>query len=157
MQTWSGHLLHLSVMQNLKTKTWTCVKNILKNIGLTLLTIIISFFVFIMFLNIMRYPGGAVGMIPIVLLYSAVISLIPTIILIGLLRIKRIVKINEAILIFLLGYILISYFYIEVRPFDRDNSEMDKNVDLWIYLSEIIACGLIITFNKIKETLHNKT
>jgi len=109
-----------------------------------------------MFLKIMEYPGGAVGMIPLLLLYSAVLALVPTIVFIGLLRIKRNVKNYETILIFLISYILISYFYFEVRPYEKGKSEMYRNVDLWMYLSSIIGCGLVMLFNRIKKTLPNK-
>ncbi len=133
------------------------MKNVLKNFGAVLITIIISFFIFIMFLKAMEYPGGAVGMIPLVLLRSATISLLPTIVIILLLRIKGIVTTNKTLLIFLIAYILISYFYLDIRPFERENSEMDKNIKLWIYFSQFISCGVILMFNKIRKRLFQNT
>lgn len=127
----------------------------MQNLGLIILITLISLIIFTLFLNIMEYPGGAVGMAPFLLLYSAGISLIPTTILTSLLRVRRVVRINDTVLIFLLSYTFIAYFYLNVKPFDRNIEYMYRHVNLWTYLSEAIPCVLIITFNKIKTLPKN--
>jgi hypothetical protein len=101
------------------------------------------------------FPGGAVGMAPFGIIINSVIAIIISLIFIQLIKIllNTELSLSKSNWIFTLVYILSSFFFLGSTPWEQNKDEMFKNIDLWIYISEIISLFIvngILIIKKIK-------
>jgi len=118
---------------------------------------ILNMIIFIKYLESTGLPGGQVGMIPIGLMLGSLISLIISIIIYYLLRLK--IKINtiNSILLYEFIFLLVLILAFDgMNPFEEGINN-HNNTTLWTYLTSFITTGIIIIAYLILKTIKNKT
>lgn len=113
------------------------IKNFVSYFSISLLSTII----FIWYLKYKSYPGGAVGMAPLLIMLNSLIAITISLIIIQIIKIvsKTELSLIKSNWMYTLIYILSLIFYFGSNPYEKHNDEMFKNVDLWSYFCEIIS------------------
>ena len=115
----------------------------LKHIGSYLIISALTTITFILFLVLKRYPDGAVGMIPFLIALNCVIAFFLSSVLLLILKFKLELSLLKSSVLYTFIYWISLIFYIGANPFNQVD-EISRNVDLWLFLSEIIS---VIIFN----------
>ena len=115
----------------------------LKHFGAYLIISVLTIIIFIMFLAIKQYPGGEVGMIPLLTALNCVIAFFLSCVLLVILKFKLELSLLQSTVLYTFFYCASIIFYFGANPFNRVD-EISWNVDVWLLFSEIIS---VIIFN----------
>lgn len=117
------------------------LKNFVSYFSISLLSTII----FIWYLKYKGYPGGAVGMAPLLITLNFLIAITISLIITQIIKIvsKSELSLIKSNWIFTLIYILSLILFFGSNPFEKHDDEMFENVDLWSYFCEIISLFFI--------------
>lgn len=116
---------------------------------------LLSTLIFIWYIKQMKYPGGAVGMAPLVIMFgsflSTIISMICLVFMNLILKVKP--SINQANLIFTFFYILIAILFFGVNPFLSYEDQISQNINIWYILSQLISLSIMFIFYSIMRKM----
>lgn len=131
---------------------------IFKNFISYFLISLLSTLIFIGYLDYKGYPGGEVGMAPLLMMLNCVITITVSIIVILLIKIitQKELSLIKNSWIFTLTYFLSLVFFFGSNPFKNYDNEIYKNVDLWSYLCVIISLLLMNTILLTRKNLTYK-
>ncbi len=115
----------------------------LKHIGSYLIISALTTITFIMFLLLKQYPDGAVGKIPFLIALNCAIAFFLSSVLLVILKFKLELSLLKSSVLYTFFYCITLIFYIGANPIDHVD-EISRNVDLWLFLSEVIS---VIIFN----------
>ena len=130
---------------------------IIKNFASYFSISLLSTLIFIWYLQFKSYPGGAVGMAPLIIIINCIIatSISLTTVQIIKLIVKKELSLIKSNYIFTLVYTLTMFLYFGSNPFENYDNEITKNVVIWSYFSEIITLIIINIILLIIKTSHN--
>jgi hypothetical protein len=118
---------------------------VLKSILTYFLIAVIGTTVFANYLRLSGYPGGGVGMAPILAMITYLISFFISLAIISIIQflLKYNLTLSKSNLIFVALYSLILAFYFGANPFETGIGRMDSDVNVWVHLSGIISLCVI--------------
>src|SRR5688500_9078818 len=108
---------------------------VLKSILTYFFIAVIGTTVFANYLRLSRYPGGAVGMAPILAMITYLISFFISFAIISIIQFlfKYNLTLSKSNLIFVALYSLIFTFYFGANPFETGIRGMDSDVNVWVH------------------------
>lgn len=133
------------------------MNDFLKILLLYLFIGVLNTMIFIRYLESTGLPGGEVGMAPMGIMLGSLISLIISISIYYLIRLK--IKLNKikSILLYEIIYLLILIFaFGGTDPF-KEGINNYNNISLWVYLTSFISIAITIIFYSILKGIRNKT
>lgn len=128
---------------------------ILKSIISFVLLGLLSTIIFIWYLTYKKYPGGNVGMAPLLIILNSLLSLVTSLIALFIIKIlaKKELSIIKSNFLFLIINIFILFFYFGSNPFIYYENEIYRNVNLWSYLSVFISLLIVNGILLIKKNI----
>ncbi len=114
---------------------------------------IVATIIFIFYLKTTTYSGGEIGMTPfLITLYSLIVIGISSTIILILKIIGIEISIFKSSVLFSIIYLLLLIFYFDSNPFKTNVYLGDVN--LWIFLSEILSFLILNTVTIIRKKLN---
>lgn len=85
-----------------------------------------------------EYPGGEVGMVPLLIILNCIIATCIAFILLLLVRIKTKITLPASTTMFAILYCLVLIFYFDSNPLEKGDA-MARNVNTWGYLCLLLS------------------
>jgi hypothetical protein len=124
------------------------LKRTFENLLYTIPIIIISNIIYIFYTS--KFPGGVAGMQPFVLIFNSFISFILSFIIYFFINIKYKLNPSKSIVIFILISFL-TLIYFGANPFNHRIEIVQRDLNLWLYISILIPSFLVFVRNIIVE------
>ena len=124
------------------------LKKALQNITFTLPIIVISNIIYVIYSS--QYPGGVAGMTPFILFKNSVFSLLISFAVYVVILIKFNLNFLKSSLIFMLISFMDLSLFFNLNPFKEVINENESNLEIWYYISIIIATLIMVIGNRLK-------
>ena len=121
------------------------IKRTFENLLYAIPIIIISNIIYIFYTS--KFPGGVAGMAPLVLIINSFISFVLSFIVYFFINLKfKLNQLNIIVIFNLISFLTLIYF--GANPFNYDVDIVQRDLNLWLYISILIA-SLLMFIRKI--------